>query len=162
MSETNYTEAIDSPRTTVLFIGLTLVFGLLFVWQIRTAGLGGWAITWLCFGLFFLFYSLNYRVLQIRLDTRQLVLRFGIFRWQVPVSNIEACYQDPTSLWRIGGAGIHFSPFDKRYRAIFNFLQYPRVVVMLKQKKGPVQDIAFTTQAPEIVMELLREAIAQS
>jgi len=55
-----------------------------------------------------------------------------------------------------GGAGIHFMFINKRYRASFNFLEYPRIVVALKKKSGPVCDLSFTTRHPEKVLQLLQ------
>ena len=103
-----------------------------------------------------MFYSLNYRVLTIRLTAETLQLKFGLFVWVIPLSNIEACYPDETSLWRIGGAGIHFTPLRGRYRAIFNFLEHPRLVIALKVRRGPVRDIAFSTRQPDDVRRLIR------
>jgi len=57
---------------------------------------------------FFLFYELNYRTLIIRLNKYALQLKFGIFTWIIPLHNIETCFLDTTSLWRIGGEGIHY------------------------------------------------------
>jgi hypothetical protein len=91
------------------------------------------------------------------LTGESLQLRFGVFRWVVPLDNVEACCPDDVSLWRIGGAGIHFSPMRGRYRAMFNFLEHPRVVVNLKVKKGPVGAIAFSTRRPHEVIRLIRE-----
>jgi hypothetical protein len=45
---------------------------------------------------------------------------------------------------------------NERYRASFNFLEYPRVVVALKRKRGPVQDVSFSTRQPEPVMSLIQ------
>lgn len=59
---------------------------------------------------------------------------------------------------RMGGAGIHFMSIRKRYRASFNFLEYPRVVIAFKRKVGPVQDISFSTRQPEKVIRLIQEA----
>jgi hypothetical protein len=75
------------------------------------------------------------------------------------MDNIEGCRQDETPLWRIGGAGLHFSPIQGRYRAMFNFLEYPRVVIALKIRKGLVRDVAFSTQYPDIVIQFVHEAI---
>ncbi|MFZ2095565.1 MAG: hypothetical protein WAV05_02895 [Anaerolineales bacterium] len=47
----------------------------------------------------------------------------------------------------------------KRYRASFNFLEYPRVVIALKRKVGPVQDISFTTRRPDDVIQQLQDAL---
>jgi hypothetical protein len=60
----------------------------------------------------------------------------------------------------MGGAGIHFMMIRQRYRASFNFLEYPRVVVAFKKKAGPVQDISFTTRQPDEVLRLMREAVS--
>jgi hypothetical protein len=39
---------------------------------------------------------------------------------------------------------------------MFNFLEYPRVVLALKQRKGLVRDIAFSTRRPQEVMRLIQ------
>ena len=61
---------------------------------------------------------------------------------------------------KYGGAGIHFMMIGKRYRASFNFLEYSRVVIALKNKVGLVQDISFSTRQPEEILKLVREAIS--
>ena len=47
-----------------------------------------------------------------------------------------------------------------RYRASFNFLEYPRVVIAFKKKAGLVRDISFSTRQPEEIMRLIRDALA--
>jgi hypothetical protein len=61
---------------------------------------------------------------------------------------------------RMGGAGIHFMMVRGRYRASFNFLEYPRVVIAFKKKVGPVRDISFTTRRPDDVIRLIKEAVS--
>lgn len=153
--EVVFSERISSKRTLLLFVKLALLFGALSARSLFITEKRGWGIAFCCISLFFLFYVFNYRVLIIQVDEGALVLNFGIFTWHIPLSNIETCFIDETSLWRIGGAGIHFSPMGGRYRAMFNFLEYPRVVLCLKQKKGLVRDIAFSTRQPDEVMRLL-------
>ena len=58
---------------------------------------------------------------------------------------------------KYGGAGIHFMTVHNRYRASFNFLEYPRVVIAFKKKVGLVRDISFSTRRPEEVTRLIRE-----
>lgn len=58
----------------------------------------------------------------------------------------------------MGGAGIHFMTIRARYRASFNFLEYPRVVVAFKKKVGLVRDISFSTRRPDEVLRLIQEA----
>jgi hypothetical protein len=153
-----YEEKLSSNRTTLLFIILALSFLLLFLWRMMAAGFGWLAIVFFLLFCFFTFYIFNYRTLIIHLTPEFLRLSFGIFKWTVPLDTIEEPCLDDISLWRIGGAGIHFTSIRKRYRVFFNFLEYPRVVVNLKQKRGPVWDIVFSTRYPERVMDLIREA----
>jgi len=156
MDRDAYNEKLSSAKTEILFVVLTLIFLALFVWCWPSAGWNGWTVTFLCFFAFFLFYSLNYRWLKIHLTPDTLQLTFGIFTWRIAISNIKNCYLDEDSLWRFGGAGIHFMWIKGKYRAFFNFLEYPRVVVTFKEKKGPVREIAFSTKEPERVMEIIQ------
>jgi len=47
-----------------------------------------------------------------------------------------------------------------RYRASFNFLEHPRIVIVLKRQTGPVRDICFSTRRPDNVLQFIREAAA--
>ena len=62
-------------------------------------------------------------------------------------------------MFRVGGAGIHFTWIKGRYRAFWNFLEHPRVVLALQKKHGVVSEIAFSTQHPEKVMEIIRSEL---
>jgi hypothetical protein len=134
---------------------------LLLIWRVVAGGLDILAAVFLClFGLF-LFYSVNYRTLIIRLTAESLKLTFGIFTWTVLLDNVEECRLDDIPvLMRMGGAGIHFMLIRKRYRASFNFLEYPRVVIAFKKKVGPVRDISFSTRRPDDVLRLIQEAVS--
>jgi hypothetical protein len=105
----------------------------------------------------------NFRTLIIRLNAESLTLTFGIFTWRVPLDNVETCGLDelPT-LMRLGGAGIHFMFIRKRYRASFNFLEHPRVVIAFKRKVGLVRDISFSTRRPADVLRLIQAAVTAS
>ncbi len=157
-----YDERLSSGRTEVLFLVLTALFLELALRRRRArrtegGGRARIALAFYVLSAFFLFYTLNYRTLLIHLTPEALILRFGLFSWRVPMENIEHAALDEYSLWRIGGAGIHFSWFQGRYRAMFNFLEYPRVVVSLRQKQGPVKEIAFSSQHPETVLDFIRD-----
>jgi hypothetical protein len=133
-----------------------MLFLSMLVWRVRVAGIGVVSIVFLCLFGFFLFYWLNYRTLIIRITPVSLVLTFGIFRWTVPLDTIEECHLDDAPMWRIGGAGIHFSRIHGRYRAMLNFLEYPRVVIALRRKRGIVRDIVFSTRQPEEVQRIIQ------
>jgi Ca2+/Na+ antiporter len=157
-----YEERLTSSRTSALFGLLTVLFLALVIWRALFNAAGFMSVVFICLFLMFLFYSLNYRVLHIRLTPEALILRFGLFKWDVPVAGIRSCCIDETSLWRIGGAGIHFSFFKGSYRAILNFLEYPRVVLTLKQKRNPVREIAFSTTQPKRLIHLLTKTIFEN
>jgi hypothetical protein len=161
ISDLRHHERLTSNRTLRLFAALTVIFSILLAWRWTARGLDGWTITSLIFTLVFLFYTINYRVLLIDLTPQSLKLKFGLFNWTVPLENIAAIRLDNLpALKRYGGAGIHFMFVDGRYRASFNFLEYPRIVVAFKHKVGPVIDLSFSTRQPERLIELIRTAIS--
>ncbi len=156
-----YHERVSSNRTEVLFLALTILFLLLLIWRINASSLDILAVIFLCLSGIFLFYSVNYRILIIRLTSEYLKLTFGIFTWIVPLDNVEECCLDEIPLlMRMGGAGIHFMIIRKRYRASFNFLEHPRVVIAFKRKAGLVRDISFSTRRPDDVLRLIQGAIS--
>jgi Ca2+/Na+ antiporter len=155
-----YKERVSSNRTEALFLALMILFLLLLIWRVNSGSLDILAAAFFCFFILFLFYSVNYRILNIRLTSEYLELTFGIFKWTVPIDNIENCCLDEIPLlMRMGGAGIHFMVIRKRYRASFNFLEYSRVVIAFKRKAGPVRDISFSTRYPDDILRLIQEAI---
>ena len=155
MNTAIYTEKVSSKRTEVLFVALTFLCCVLFAWRAFVVGIAPSTIILFCLFSLFLFYSLNYWVLVIRVTPRFIELRFGIFSWSIALDSIEHCYLDDASLWRITGAGIHFTCRRKRYRAMFNFLEHQRVVLLLSRKKGLVREIAFSTRQPDEVMRII-------
>jgi hypothetical protein len=155
-----YDERLSSNRTGALFLALTLFFFLLFARRVKTAGRGVLASVFFVLSGLFFFYVVNYRTLRIRLTRQALSLTFGIFTWSVPLENIAGCELDELpDVMRYGGAGIHFMMIRKRYRASFNFLEYPRLVIAFKRSIGPVYDISFSTRQPEELLSMLRAAI---
>ncbi|MHB1355510.1 MAG: hypothetical protein ACYCZF_06000 [Anaerolineae bacterium] len=154
-----YHESILSKNTALLFWALSALFIFLFIWRAVTAGLGALAFVFLVFSFMFMFYSVNYRTLIIHLTTKSLTLRFGIFTWRVPLAHVESCQLDEIpAFMRYGGAGLHFMSFRSRYRVSFNFLEYPRLVIALKHKMGPVQDVPFTTRQSDVLLQLISQA----
>jgi hypothetical protein len=156
--DTLYEEKVSSARTQALFWSLTAAFLVLFVWRMSASGWSVVALALLLVSLFFLFYSLNYRTLLIRLTPSFLNLRFGVFTWTVPLESIDECRLDHLPfLVRYGGAGVHFMVVRQRYRVSFNLLEYPRVVVALRSQRL-VRDVSFTTRRPAEVISLLKAA----
>lgn len=156
-----YEERLSSFRTELLFVALAVFFLALLAWRVMASGFGVLAGVLLFFSAFFAFYALNYRVLVIRISTDRISLRFGLFGWTIPWPAVEEAHLDPTSLWRISGAGIHFSPIRGRYRAMLNFLEHPRVVVALKERRGLVRDVAFSTARPEEILHIVEASVGK-
>ncbi len=156
-----YHEQLSSGRTQALFWALALTGLGVFGARWALARVDGLALIGLAaFGVF-LFYALNYRTLVIRLTAAELRLTFGVFTWRVPLENVADCQVDVLpALLRYGGAGIHFMFVRGRYRASFNFLEYPRVVVALRRPAGPVRDISFSTRRPAALCARLSTASA--
>ena len=156
-----YTERISSNKTEALFLVLMILSFLLLIWRVTSDGLDILAVAFICLFIIFLFYSLNYRTLLIHLTPDSLKLTFGIFTWTIPVDNIQECSLDELPvIMKYGGAGIHFMFIRKRYRASFNFLEYPRIVIAFKRKVGLVRDISFSTRQPDDVLRLIQQAIS--
>ncbi len=161
--EAIYCERIKSNKTTALFEALSLLFLLVFIWRLNISGLDLLAGIFGGLFLLFLFYIINYRTLIIRLTDESLKLTFGLFSWTVPLKNVrDYRLDDLPFLMRNGGAGIHFMSVRKRYRAFLNFLEYPRVVIALKTKVGPVRDISFSTRQPEEILRIMEARGVQS
>jgi hypothetical protein len=156
-----YSEKISSERTEFLFIALTLLFLLLFFWRVMARSVDFLGSIFLFFFGFFLFYTLNYRALIIRLTSETLRLSFGLFTWTIPLNNVSDIQPDDDlpMLMKYGGAGIHFMLVRRRYRISFNFLEHPRVVIGLKRKAGLVKDISFSTCQPNELIRLIQGAI---
>jgi len=154
-----YSEKVSSTKTEFLFVVLTIFFFLLFLWRTKVNHFDILAGVFLFLSGFFLFYTVNYRTLIIQLTPESLRLIFGVFTWTVPLDNIEECRLDdlPVAM-RLGGAGIHFMFIGKRYRASFNFLEYPRVVISFKRKAGWVRDLSFSTCRPNDVIHHIQAA----
>ena len=156
-----YTERVSSNWTEALFLTLTIIFLLLFIWHVTVSGLDILAVVLLGLFSFFLFYSVNYRTLLICLTPEFLKLTFGIFIWRVPLENIAEFHLDEIPLFnKLSGAGIHFMFVRHRYRASLNFLEHPRVVIALKRKAGPVRDISFSTRRPDDVLRLIDTVVS--
>ncbi len=161
MEEPIYIEKLQSNLTTGLFIALAVIFLALFGWRVTSVG---WKFTpglflFLC--IFFLFYIFNYRTLQIKITEESLVLKFGLVRWRTELENLQECRLDDPPLWiKYGGAGVHFAMVEGIYRAFFNFLEGPRVLVIFNERQGPVQALSFSTRQPDQVLELLNRRIS--
>lgn len=156
-----YGERISSARTQLLFWGITAAFFLLLIWRVAIFGPDQLAALFLLLACLFLFHAVNYRILAIRVTATALRLQFGLFSWTIPMDDVESIKPDDDlpALARYGGAGIHFMLLRGRYRASFNFLEYPRVVVALRRSRV-VRDVSFSTRRPQEVIRQVHAALS--
>lgn len=131
----------------------------LFAWRFSVSGYGVVTALLSILSTLFVFCVLSYRVLVIRMSEGGLRLKFGLFGWTIPWHTVARAYPDDTALWRIGGAGIHFLIIKGRYRAMFNFLEHPRIVVQLKKRRGLVGEVSFSTQKPNEILRIIEASV---
>lgn len=160
MTEYLYRERIQSQMTSLLFQVLMLIFFALFTWRFSAVGFRAFPVVCLFIALFFLFYVINYRILKISISEDAVLLKFGLVRWKTALANIKAIRLDDSPLWiKYGGAGVHFAFVNRRYRAFYNFLEHPRVLITFHHKQGLVQELVFTTRHPQEVIQIIQSRL---
>ncbi len=160
--EIKYSEKVKSFKTTLLFLFLSVVFIYLTWWRVSAVGYRFLPGLFALLGLVFIFYVINYRTLEISIDSTHLKLKFGIISWKTPLTNIQdVCLDDSPALIKYGGAGVHFAFVGGRYRAYFNFLEYPRLLIFFGEKQGWTEALVFSTRQPEQVLSVLNSRRAQ-
>ncbi len=153
-----YSEKVRSNKTSLLFVILALIFFTLFGWRFSVKGLRFVPGLYAFLGLFFCVYVINYRELEISITDQTLQLKFGVIGWSSNIENIKSSIlYDPPFWIKYGGAGVHFAMVDGDYKAFYNFLEYPRVMIGFHQKQGWVQSLVFTTRQPDKILEILEK-----
>ncbi|MCD6426211.1 MAG: hypothetical protein J7L35_12015 [Anaerolineales bacterium] len=153
-----YSEKIRSNKTSLLFVILALIFLALFAWRYSVVGFRFVPGLYAFLGLFFCVYVINYRVLIITITDQALHLKFGLVGWRTDIENIAvSVLYDPPFWIKYGGAGVHFAMVEGEYKAFYNFLEYPRVLIKFHQKQGSVQALVFTTREPDQILEILEK-----
>lgn len=156
MADQIYQEKVQSLKTSLLFTFLALIFSSLFTWRVTVIGFRTFPIVCLVLALFFFLYVLNYQTLKITITEEVVLLRFGLIRWRTRLKNIQTCKMDDSpNVIKYGGAGVHFAFVKGNYRAFFNFLEHPRILITFHHKQGLVQGLVFTTRQPEQVMGII-------
>lgn len=65
-------------------------------------------------------------------------------------------------MWPLGDAHLEDEQtmIGGRYRAMLNFLERPRIVIKLKKKRGPIRDVAFSTERPNEILYIVKQVFA--
>jgi len=148
-----YDETLFSKWSTLLLFSITVIFILLYFYQIIVGPIGtdpapNWF--WLVMAVFMLAITINFGRLTTRITSAGLTVSYGIFKKRIPWRNIEDCYIDEASAIRYGGWGIRLGRVGGRWRTVYNVIGGPRVVVSLK--KGRIRELVFSTENPEEVI----------
>ena len=153
-----YNEKVRSNKTSLLFVILAMIFIALFVWRFSVVGFRFVPGLYAFIGLVFCFYVINFRELDISITDQTLQLKFGVIGWSSNIENIKlSVLYDPPFWIKYGGAGVHFAMVDGDYKAFYNFLEYPRVMVGFHQKQGWVQSLVFTTRQPDKILQIMED-----
>ncbi|MHA1989445.1 MAG: hypothetical protein ACW98A_00680 [Candidatus Hodarchaeales archaeon] len=94
-------------------------------------------------------------MLKIKITSEKIILKFGIFTKNIKFNETKDQKIDTTSMWRIGGAGIHATKLKGVWRMMFNFLEFERVVVT--KNTGFYKEIAFSTKNPNAIIEIIKK-----
>jgi len=156
----HYYEEVRSFKTSLLFLFLSAVFSTFFIKRVLTLGYReniAFSTVLLFFSIFFGLYVLNYWTLKIIITDKKIQLNFGLIRWRSDLSNVKAVEMDDSPpVIKYGGAGVHFAYVRGMYRAFFNFLEFPRILITYQEKQGLVQGLVFTTRNPEKVIKIIK------
>lgn len=163
MAEKIYSEEIRSNKTDRLFVVLALITYALSAWKVSVVGFKFGAAFFLFLGLLFTFYILNFKVLKILVTEKALHLKFGIIPWKTELLNIqEITLDDAPLIIKYGGAGVHFAFVKGEYRAFYNFLEYPRVLIRFKKKQGFVKALVFSSRQPDQILTIIQENLPKT
>lgn len=107
-----------------------------------------------CFFFLLTFFIAQFASLQIRVEEKEVLLSYGIFKVKIDRTTIEKVYLDQANpLLSYGGWGFRFGSFHGRPRKVLNIPGYQCVVLA---RKGIKQEVVFSTAYPEEIIQLLQ------
>jgi hypothetical protein len=104
--------------------------------------------------LVFLFLTINFSRLIIRVNFQGITVAYGIIKKTIPWENIEGIEIDKTSAIKYGGAGIRTARIKGEWVLVYNVIGGPRCV--LKLKEGRFKKFVFSTKNPEEVVNVVK------
>ena len=104
---------------------------------------------------FVMFLFWNYRGIEIKVDTNELSVKYGIFnKKSIRLTQIDSCRITKGSFGRYGGIGIRYD-FDGSIAFTTSFENALEIV----PKKG--RAFVFSTKSPELLCKTIREKIIE-
>jgi hypothetical protein len=149
-------------KCLVVIFPLTALYMFWLAYQQLTKGPIGKdpAPTWfyIAFGTLFLLLTwlmIQFTTLSIRVEEKNILLNYGVFKIVIDREEIEKVYQDTANpLLAYGGWGYRLGYYKGRPRKALNIPGYKCVVI---SRKGIGQEIVFSTAFPEEVIKLLSQ-----
>ncbi len=164
-----YEEIVPFPLMKLvlgLFIALTIVFLVVFVYQVLVGPVGTKpGPDWLYIIMFLLFAGFtvlirSFNKLAVIITTQSITVGFGVFKRVISWDDIHGCYLDDASAFgSYGGWGIRMAKVKGKWRLVYNVIGSPTVVLELK--KGRFREFVFSTKNPEMVLEVARQQISK-
>jgi hypothetical protein len=108
-------------------------------------------------GLFLLLIAVNFAFLTIKISTRGVSARFGIFSHDTPRAQVAGSYEDKNSNVSYGGFGIRLGWVNGKRRLVYNVTNAPRIVLQLQPQNN--REFVFSSRHPEAVMKAIKEIL---
>lgn len=97
--------------------------------------------------------AVNFSRLNIAINSRAVIVGYGVLKHTIPWDKIEGGYVDKTSAVMYRGFGIRISKVKGKWRLVYNVIGRPRVVLQLNQ--GWYREFVFSTQNPEVILDII-------
>ena len=138
-------------KTLVAFFSLLVVCVLLITIVVGVAIQNPFFIVLLSSPLVFvLLVFWNYRGIQIRVTSKELLIDYGFFNHKhIPISNIASCEQAKAPLSKYGGIGVRYCFTDRSWAYITSFGDAVRIV----RRKG--RCFVFSSNNPEKLCNII-------
>lgn len=156
MPDRIYEETIFSRINAAIFAVITGSLLFILIFQLFVGPLGSKPASNVSLVFMIVLFSvcgIMFSRLAITINSRGVVVGYGIIKQLIPWDNIEDCYLDRTSAVYYGGWGIRLRRAGGKWRIIYNVLEAPRVVLSLKE--GWQREIAFSTRQPQKIISIV-------
>ena len=152
-----YEEKISSKWITALLVSTAAVmlFVLVYFWLIVHLDNIYLIVFQLAMFLLFVVLAVIFSGMVIKIKPQSVLVKYGVFKQEIPLENIENCSLDEGSALKYGGSGIRKVKIEGKTRVVYNVHGTPRVVLSLKE--GEYDELVFSTRHPDEVMRTIKE-----
>jgi hypothetical protein len=156
-----YEEKVFAKIIGGMLGAVTVMMVIILIWQVMFTSLDEveWLpILFITMFFLFLFLTLTFSRLIIRVSFQGVTVSFGIIKKSIPWENIEGIEIDETSAIKYGGAGIRTARIKGEWVLVYNVIGGPRCALRLKE--GRFKRFVFSTKNPEEVVNVIKGQMA--